>query len=64
MNGNKIDGTFYQEELLKTNMKDNDLYIIEKIIKKAGDQYLIKWKGYDDTFNSYVNENDTVKYIS
>ena len=63
LNGEKLDGTFYQEELLKTNMKENDLYIIEKIIKKVGNKYLIKWKGYDDTFNSYVNENDIVKYI-
>ena len=34
LNGEKLDGTFYQEELLKTNMKENDLYIIEKIILK------------------------------
>ena len=58
----KLDGTFYQEELLKTNMKENDLYIIEKIIKKVGNKYLVKWKGYDDSFNSYVNKNDIVKY--
>ena len=32
LNGEKLDGIFYQEELLKTNMKENDLYIIEKII--------------------------------
>ena len=63
LNGNEIDGIFYQEELLKTNMKENDLYIIEKIIKKVGDKYLVKWRGYDDTFNSYVNENDIVKYV-
>ena len=42
LNGEKLDGTFYQEELLKTNMKENDLYIIEKIIKKVGDRYLVK----------------------
>ena len=63
LNGNKIDGTFYQEELLKTNIKEHDLYIIEKIIKKVGNKYLVKWRGYDDTFNSYVNENDIVKYV-
>ena len=63
LNGNEIDGIFYQEELLKTNMKENDLYIIEKIIKKVGNKYLVKWRGYDDTFNSYVNENDIVKYV-
>ena len=30
LNGEKLDGTFYKEELLNTNMKENDLYIIEK----------------------------------
>ena len=34
LNNEKLDGMFYEQELLKTNMKDNDLYIIEKIIKK------------------------------
>ena len=63
LNGNKIDGMFYEQELLKTNMKENDLYIIEKIIKKVDNKYLVKWRGYNDTFNSYVNENDIVKYV-
>ena len=62
MNGNKIDGMFYEQELLKTNIKDNDLYIIEKIVRKVGNKYLVKWKRYDDSFNSYVNKNDIVKY--
>ena len=63
LNGKKLDGTFYQEELLKTNINDNDFYVIEKIIKKVGNKYLVKWRGYDYTFNSYVNENDIVKYV-
>ena len=63
LNGNKIDGMFYEQELLKTNIKVNDLYIIEKIIKKIGNKYLVKWRGYDDSFNSYVNKNDIVKYV-
>ena len=63
LNGNKIDGMFYEQELLKTNMKENDLYIIEKIIKKVGNKYLVKWRGYDSSFNSYVNKNDIVKYV-
>ena len=42
LNGKKLDGSFYQEELLKANIKDNDLYLIEKIIKKIGNKYLVK----------------------
>ena len=44
-------------------MKENDLYIIEKIIKKVGNNYLVKWKSYSDKFNSYVNKNDIIKYL-
>ena len=61
LNGEKIDGMFYQEELLKT--KQNDLYIIEKFISKNKDRYLVKWKNYPDKFNSYVNKNDIIKYL-
>ena len=61
LQGDKIDGSFYEQELLKT--KQNDLYIIEKIIKKVGNKYLVKWKNYSDKFNSYVNKNDIVKYL-
>ena len=63
LNGNKIDGTFYQEELLKTDMKENDLYIIKRIIKKVGDRYLIKWRNYSNNFNSWIDKNDIVKYV-
>ena len=63
LNGEKLDGSFYQQELLKTNMKEDGLYIIEKIIKKVGNKYLVKWRGYDNSFNSYVNENDIAKYV-
>ena len=58
----KIDGMFYQEELLKTNMKENDLYIIEKIIRKNKNKYLVKWRNYSDDFNSWVDKNDIIKY--
>ena len=63
LSGEKLQGSFYEQELLKTNMKDIDLFIIEKIIKKVGNKYLVKWKSYDDSFNSYVNKNDIVKYL-
>ena len=63
LNGEKLQGSFIEQELLKTNMKENDLYIIEKIIKKVNNRYLVKWKNYPSKFNSYVNKNDIVKYL-
>ena len=49
LNGQEIKGTFYQEELQKT---DQTIYRIEKVIRKTKNKALVKWKGYPDEFNS------------
>ena len=64
MNNEIIQGVFYEKELQKSKMKEDGLYIIEKIIKKVGNKYLVTWNGYDNSFNSDVNENDIVNMIS
>ena len=46
---------FYQKELRKTNQKE---FRIEKIIKRTGDKLFVKWKGYDNSFNSWINKKD------
>ena len=61
LQGEKIDGMFYEQELLK--IKQNDLHLIEKIIEKIGNRYLLKWKNYPNKFNSYVNQNAIIKYL-
>jgi hypothetical protein len=35
-NGEEITGTFYQSELLKIDIKDDELWKIEKILKTKG----------------------------
>ena len=62
MNNEIIQGIFYEKELQLSKMKDG-LYIIEKIIKKVGDIYLIKWRNYSNEFNSRINKNDIGKYV-
>jgi len=52
LNGEPIKGTFYREELQKT---DQEVYRIEKVIRKTKDKALVKWKGYPDEFNSWVS---------
>ena len=49
LNGEEIIGTFYENELQKTNQKE---FRIEKVLKKKGDKLYVKWKGYDNYFNS------------
>ncbi|XP_031777505.1 uncharacterized protein LOC103318167 [Nasonia vitripennis] len=51
-----IAGGFYEEELLKT--KYPDVYLIEKVLRKSGDRVYVKWLGFDDTHNSWINKND------
>ena len=57
LNGEKIIGTFYEKELQKTNQKE---FRIEKVIKRKGDKLYVKWKGYDNSFNSWINKKDLV----
>ena len=48
-NGDEIFGTFYEEELRKTNQRE---FRIAKMVKERGDKLYVKWKGYDNSFNS------------
>ena len=54
MNNEIIQGIFYEKELQLSKMKEDRLYIIEKIIRKVGDRYLIKWRNYSNEFNSEI----------
>ena len=57
MNGEEITGSFYEEELQKTNQKE---FRTEKIIKRKSDKLYVKCKGYDDHFNSWIDRKDLV----
>ena len=61
LNDNIIDGIFYQQELQKTK-NTSGVYIIEKIIKKNKNKYLVKWKNYSNDFNSWIDKDDIVKH--
>ena len=55
MNGEDITGSFYEKELQSTNQQ---IFRIEKIIKRKGNKLHVTWKGYDDSFNSWINKKD------
>jgi len=57
-NNEEIKGTFYKQKLQKTTQ---EMFGIEKIIKKKGNKSLVKWVGYSDKFNSWVDNSDLVK---
>ena len=57
LNGEEIIGTFYENELQKTNQKE---FRIEKVIKRKGDKLYVKWKDYDSLFNSWIDKKGIV----
>ena len=56
-NNEIIEGSFYENELQKT---DQDFYRIDKVIKKDYKKKLalVSWKGYPKEFNSWIPLND------
>ncbi len=53
-----IAGCFYEAELQKT--KNNEAFLIEKILKKNNKKVLVKWYGFDDSHNSWINKNEII----
>ena len=61
LNNEIIEGIFYEKELQKTR-NASEVYIIEKIIQKNKNKYLVKWRGYSNDFNSWIDKDDIIKY--
>ena len=57
LNGDETNGTFYEKELQKNNKQK---FRIEKVIKRKSEKLYVKWKGYDNLFNSWVDIKDLV----
>ena len=62
MNDEIIKGQFYEKELQLTKNTTGE-YIIEKILKTNKDKIYVKWRGYDNSFNSWINKNTVTKYL-
>ena len=57
LNGEPAAGRFYEKELQKTSQEK---FRIEKVLKRKGDKLYVKWKGYNNSFNSWINKKDLV----
>lgn len=60
--GEVLEGSFYNEELQQTEMKD--IFLVQKILKerKRGrtKEYFVKYLGYNDSFNEWLKEKDVL----
>ena len=45
------------EHFMKKNYRRLE-FKIEKVITRKGDKLYVKWKGYDNSFNSWIDKKD------
>jgi hypothetical protein len=64
LDGEEIEGRFYDSELQSVNKQDKDLFVVERVIKTrrvSGKlQSFVKWLGYPDKFNSWTFDVQTI----
>ena len=49
--GEPVQGAFYEQEL---QLSAQEIFRIERVLKKKKNQVFVMWKGYSDAFNSWV----------
>ena len=57
-NGEEIVWKFCKNELQKPNQKQ---FIIGNVIKRKGDEFYFRWKGYKNLFNSWITKKHIVQ---
>ena len=57
LNGEEITGRFYEKEFQKTSQEE---FRMGKVLKRKGDTFYVRWKGYDNRFNSSINKKDLI----
>ena len=55
-----IKGTFYEEDLQKVTVTDDDLFRIDSIVKRKKDTVLVRWKGWPAKYDSWISKKDLV----
>ena len=59
--GEETSETFYEKELQKQSQKESR---VEIVIKRKNEKLYVKWKSYDNLFNSWIYEKDSVIQMS
>lgn len=54
--GEVILGSFYEPEM--TSVAHEDVFLVERVIRRRGDKDFVKWLGYEDRFNSWIKRSD------
>ena len=55
LNEKKVVGTFYEKEFQKKK-KNQKEFRIGRVIKRKDDKLYVKWKGYNNSFNTWIGK--------
>ena len=58
LSSEEIIRTFYQKELQKTSQQE---FKKQKVIKREKNKLYVKWKGSDNSVNSWIDKKDLIK---
>ena len=63
-NGDSLDGTFYEPELQKVIVSADKTYRVEAELRRRnnGREVLVKWFGYPESFNSWIDARTLTSY--
>ena len=53
-----VRGTFYAHDLQKVGVGDDDLFRVDRIVKRRKDKVLVHWKRWPDKYDSWVKKGN------
>ncbi|XP_036146039.1 uncharacterized protein LOC118646694 [Monomorium pharaonis] len=56
--GTSIAGAFYKHELHRATHPD--VFLVEKVLRKKGDEVYVKWLGFDGSHNSWIHKDNVI----
>ena len=61
LDGAPLKGTFSEQDLQKVTVSEDDLFRVEKVLKRKGNKLLVRWKGWSNKYDSWIDKADVKK---